>query len=161
MMGLEAAMEIERATPEDAEAIVTVVRRAFTPVAAEYGVDTLPPLADSVATLRGLMATYVVLKAVEGGRVIGSVRGVQRDGTVEVGRLVVDPDAQGRGVGRALTVALEEAFPHATRFELFTGDHPGPAMSLYEHLGYKRYRTEDVGPALRLVYMEKLRPAVG
>ena len=91
------------------------------------------------------------------GRILGSVRGTQRDGTCEVGRLVVLPEAQGRGIGRALTIALEDRFPSAERFELFTGDHEGAALHIYRSLGYVPFRVQPVTGGLRLVYLEKRR----
>jgi GNAT superfamily N-acetyltransferase len=148
-------MEILRAEPADAPAILAIVHAAFGPVAAEYGAETLPPLEETLADLLDDFRTHVVLKAVEGGRIVGSVRGVLFRGTCEVGRLVVDPGFQGRGVGKALAAEIERCFADAERFELFTGHRSGPSLHIYAGLGYVPFRIEPVSDELQLVYLEK------
>jgi ribosomal protein S18 acetylase RimI-like enzyme len=149
-------MEIAPATPADAADIVAVTHAAFRPVARQYGVATLPPLQDTEESVRALMADgALVLKAVVDGRIVGSVRGAMRDGTCEVGRLVVLPEAEGRGIGTALARALEDRFPQASRFELFTGHLSDRSIAIYRRLGYTPFRTERLSDTLSLVYLEK------
>lgn len=152
-------MEIVLADPTDAEEILAVVHAAFRPVAEEYGVPTLPPLRETLDDLSADFRTHVVLKAVEDGRIVGSVRGALRDGTCEIGRLAVTPASQGRGIGAALAKAIEAHFPQAVRFELFTGDRRGPSLHIYERLGYRAFRVVAVSETLRLVYLDKDGPA--
>ena len=79
--------------------------------------------------IRSKIGNYiqVFLKASVGGRIVGSVRAHVREGTCFVGRLIVHPDFQNRGIGTGLLNELErivltrEAFWDAERFELFTG----------------------------------------
>ncbi len=152
-------MEIELAKPEDAEDILALVHTAFSPVAREYGVGTLPPLEETLPDLLGQFRTHTILKAVDGGRIVGSVRGVMWRGTCEVGRLVVDPAFEGRGFGSALARELEARFPDARRFELFTGHRSGRSLHIYAKLGYLPFRLEAVSETLQLVYLEKPGPA--
>ena len=63
----------------------------------------------------------MVLKATEAGRLVGSVRARAANGVCQVGRLIVHPELQGRGVGTMLMRHIEAEFPDATTFELFTG----------------------------------------
>jgi ribosomal protein S18 acetylase RimI-like enzyme len=148
-------MEIKVATPADAEAILEVQKAAFGPVADEYDQATLPPLQESLEDLVRDFRTHTILIALEDGRVVGSVRGTLWRGTCEVGRLVVDPAYQGRGIGKALALEIERHFGNATRFELFTGQHGGPALHIYAQLGYCASRVENVDDKLQLVYLEK------
>jgi ribosomal protein S18 acetylase RimI-like enzyme len=152
-------VRIVRATEEDAEEILALIKRAFTPVGEQYGDMQLPPLAESLDSHRARYDTHVVLKAVDAeGRAIGSIQGELRDdGTCYIGRLVVDPDWQGRGVGRALAEALEDAFPEATCFELFTGHLSEHTLRLYRSLGYEETRRERESDAVTLVWMRKAR----
>ena len=53
--------------------------------------------------------TTLVLRI--GGRLVGAVRGRSEGETWDVGRLMVAPDLQGRGLGRLLLDAIEQAAP--------------------------------------------------
>ena len=152
-------MHIEPASLEDAEEILAVIRAAFTPVAAQYGDPNLPPVAESLQSHRARYADHVVLKAVDDGRIVGSVQGVERPGGVcVVERLVVLPEWQGRGIGRTLTVAIEGRFPDASAFELFTGHRSTETLGLYRSLGYAESRREYVDERLTLVHLRKEAP---
>ena len=64
--------------------------------------------------------TTLVLRS--GGRLVGAVRGRLDGDAWDIGRLMVAPDLQGRGIGRLLLEAIEVAAPdEATGFVLFTG----------------------------------------
>jgi len=150
------AITIREATPADAAAIADLTRRAFAQQAALYDDDSLPPLSDTAETVLGALERGVVLVAEDTtGAVVGSVRGEMRGECCLVGRLVVEPRLQGRGVGRALASALEARFQHAASFEIFTGHRSEPALHLYESLGYERVRTEPVHERLSLVFLSK------
>ncbi|MFA5844185.1 MAG: GNAT family N-acetyltransferase [Coriobacteriia bacterium] len=151
-------MRIERAGPEDAAAVLAVQLLAFGQVALEYSVDDLPPLRETVETVREAILRHVVLKATEDGLVVGAVRGQVSGATCHVGRLVVRPDHEGRGVATALMHALEEAVGDVARLELFTGDRSERALSLYGRLGYREYDRRPAGPGVDLVYLEKRVP---
>jgi GNAT superfamily N-acetyltransferase len=98
----------------------------------------------------------VVLKAVEGSRLVGAVRAKVREGTCLVGRLVVAPDRQGRGVGAALMTAVEaEMAGRATALVLFTGHLSAANLRLYRRLGYTEFRRERVSDHLVLVHLRK------
>lgn len=66
-----------------------------------------------------------ILKAVEEGRIVGSVDGRMDKGHCLVGRLMVHPTQQGRGLGTALMAAIEKEFPQAQAYQLFTGELSG------------------------------------
>ena len=150
---------IVRASLDDAEEVLAVIRRAFGPVAQQYGDPELPPVAETLESHRARYRTNVVLKAVDsGGHIVGTVQGEPRDdGCCYVARLAVDPAHQGRGIGRALTQALEAEFPEAARFELFTGHKSEGSIGLYRSLGYRETKREFVDDTLTLVWMEKTR----
>jgi tRNA (guanine37-N1)-methyltransferase len=69
---------------------------------------------------------------------VGAVRGVLRDGVWHVGRLMVAPDLQGRGLGRRLLAAVEVAAPpEVTSYELFTGAGSKRNQKMYKKAGYR------------------------
>ena len=150
-------METVDARPIDAGAILAVQRLAFAPAAARYGDDRLPPLMETREEIEADIRSQVVLVAVRDGEVIGSVRGVGRDGCVHVGRLVVHPSHQRQGIARGLMLELESRFERQPCFELFTGHLNERGMSLYRQLGYVETQRQRVTDALELVYMRKTR----
>jgi ribosomal protein S18 acetylase RimI-like enzyme len=83
------------------------------------------------------------------------VRAREADGTCHIGRLIVTPELQGRGIGTRLLRAIEARFPGARRFELFTGSRSAANLRLYERLGFRRCREQTLSPAVTLVFMEK------
>jgi GNAT superfamily N-acetyltransferase len=151
-------ISVTPAAPGDSGVLLTVQRRAFGPAAERYGRDDLPPLIETPEQVEADIRDHVVLKAVdpEGG-VVGAVRGELRGECVYVGRLVVDPARQRSGVATRLMVALEECFPDAECFELFTGGMNEPGMGLYMKLGYSESRRERIDERLELVFMRKER----
>ncbi|WUH96287.1 GNAT family N-acetyltransferase [Spirillospora sp. NBC_00431] len=154
----EAAMvAIERAVPEDAGEVLTVQRAAYVTEAQLYGDPFIPPLVESVEQLRKALAgDAVVLKAVLGGRLVGAVRARFSEHTCLVGRLVVVPDLQGRGIGGRLLTALEdEATGRADACVLFTGHLSDANLRLYRRLGYTETHRERVAAHLTHVHMRK------
>jgi ribosomal protein S18 acetylase RimI-like enzyme len=88
---------------------------------------------------------------------VGSVRACETEGLCQIGRLIVHPQLQGRGVGTLLMRRIESEFPQARAFELFTGNRSEGNLRLYERLGYRRSREKVLSPAVTLVFLEKLR----
>jgi ribosomal protein S18 acetylase RimI-like enzyme len=150
-------MEIVDARPQDAEAILAVQRLAFAPAAIRYDDDELPPLVETADDIAEDIRSQTVLVAVDDGNVVGSVRGVEREACVYVGRLVVDPSVQRQGIARRLMLELEDRFEAAQCFDLFTGNMNEPGMGLYRQLGYVETERRPVKGILELVYMRKTR----
>jgi len=148
---------IDVAAPEDADEILALIKRAFTPVSEQYGDATLPPLVETPGHFRSRFANEVVLKAILDDQIVGAVIGVLDGDVCRVGRLVVEPGFQRRGIGRALATRIERHFPDASAFELFTGDRSAETLALYESLDYREVRREQVHDRLSLVYLEKRR----
>jgi GNAT superfamily N-acetyltransferase len=148
---------IARAEPDDAAAILELQKLAYQSEARLYDDWTLPPLTQTLDSMRGELAASCVLKALEGDTLVGSVRAREAQGTCHVGRLVVLPPSQGRGLGTRLMRSIENEFPHVERFELFTGSRSEANIRLYERLGYQRSREQRLSPAVTLVYLEKRR----
>ena len=79
---------------------------------------------------------------------------VIREMETQHAKLMVLPEKQGRGIGTQLLVAIEKSCPKP-RYELFTSNISIRNLKLYEGLGYRRFREEQVTPELKFVYMEK------
>jgi GNAT superfamily N-acetyltransferase len=148
-------VSIVQASPEDAEDILSLQRAAYRSEAILNDDWTIPPLTQTLPEVQAEFETRVFLKAVCGDRIVGSVRAFLSAGTCRVGRLIVHPDCRGKGIGTSLMERIEAVFSRAERFELFTGAKSIDNIRLYQRLGYRKYREEDLSSRVRLVFMEK------
>ncbi|MEN6426820.1 MAG: GNAT family N-acetyltransferase [Phycisphaerales bacterium] len=149
-------MTIVQATVADAPAILHLQRLAYQSEARIYNDYDIPPLTQSAAEIEVEFADHIFLKAITDDQiVVGSVRACERGGTCFIGRLIVHPDHQGRGIGAALIREIESRFRHVERFELFTGHKSERNIRFYQRLGYTTFREDRVTDALRFVFMQK------
>lgn len=83
----------------------------------------------------------VVLVAEDADRIVGYAAGeVHEDGEGFIDFVAVEPEAQGRGVGQRLVVALTRQLVERStngRVCLTVQDHRTPARALYERLGFR------------------------
>jgi len=114
-------------------------------------------LLQTLEEIRKDFENQVLLKATFDGKIIGSVRAFVREGTCYIGRLIVHPDFQNKGIGKELMSGIEETFKEARRFELFTGHKSEKNLYLYQKLGYKIFKTVKANDRLNIVYFEKVR----
>ena len=89
----------------------------------------------------------------DGGRIIGSVRAFESNGSVEVGKLMVHPDYRRRGIAASLLLEVEKYFPDK-RLELFTSTKSLCNITLYESVGYRQFKITH-GGTLDFVHLEK------
>ena len=149
-------MIVQPAEPVDAAEILELQKLAYHSEAAIYNEYGIPPLTQTLDQMRADLARQTCLKVTIDGRIVGSVRAHLIDGTCFVGRLIVHPSLQNRGIGTRLMNEIEHAFSHAARFELFTGHLSERNLHLYRKLGYRPCRQERISDALTLVYLEKV-----
>jgi ribosomal protein S18 acetylase RimI-like enzyme len=148
-------IDIRDASEADAAEILEIQRLAFHGQAVLYHDFTLPPLTQTLEELVRDFGTYAFLKAVRGGAIVGSVRCRTEGDSCLISRLIVRPDHQNRGIGKALMRAVEEKFPGARRYELFTGHLSAGNLALYEKLGYREFRRKPQSDKVMLICMEK------
>jgi ribosomal protein S18 acetylase RimI-like enzyme len=148
-------MIVEEAGIEDAEEILALQKEAYASEGELYDDYTLPPLVQTLEEIRADFDRQLFLKAVEEGRIIGSVRAHEEGGTCFVGRLIVSPDRQDMGIGTGLMDEIEGRFPEASRFELFTGHRSEKALHIYIKRGYGVCRIRPAHDRLTIVFLEK------
>lgn len=146
--------DVVRAELTDAQAILRLQKLAYQSEARLYGDWSIPPLTQTLEDLRREFDHKTVLKVQRDGVIVGSVRAALRNGVCEIGRLIVHPDHQRQSIGTHLMQAIEAAFPHASRYALFTGARSVGNVRLYGRLGYEAMRTERLSPSVALIYME-------
>ena len=161
-MTLPETLTIVPAHLDDAPAILAMQRVAFEPEARACQTREIPPLQETVDGIREHIRTATVLKAMDGDRLLGSIRGVVTGGTCLIRVLMVAPDAQGRGLGATLLKAIEDAHPQVERFELTTNMVMVGNVRFYLRHGYEVVEQVQFAPTIRLAFMRKvpLQPAV-
>ena len=145
MPGSVAAVEV-RPVRDDAELEQALMLRERV-FCGEQGVD---PAADR----DGMDGEAMQFVAVEDGRVLGTCRVLIRDGVARLGRMAVEPDARGRGIGALL---LEEAERGAAgagvgRVRLHA---QARAVPLYARRGYEQVGDPFVEEGIDHVTMER------
>jgi len=151
-----AATIIAAAGLADAPALLALQKLAFEPEARACGTREIPPLQETVAGIEAHIRTATVLKATDGGRLVGAIRGIVTDGSCLIRVLVVAPDQQGRGLGARLLRAIEDAHPQAVRFELTTNMIMVGNVRFYLRNGYEVVEQVQHAPAIRLAFMRKI-----
>lgn len=161
MVGVRKYMDVKivQACIDDAPDILELQKIAYQKEAILYNDWTIPPLSQTLSEIRAEFKNSVFLKALWGNRIVGSVRALVDSDTCtcKVGRLIVHPDFQGKGIGSLLMKNIEASFPNVKRFELFTGTKSVDNIRLYQKLGYKDYRQNNLSQKVRIVFMEKLQ----
>jgi len=148
---------ISRSGREDAKAILDLQKLAYQSEAQFYNDFTIPPLVQTLEHLEAEYQTHVILKTVMNGVIIGSVRAYDENGTCHIGRLIVHPAHQNKGIGRQLMSRIEEEFGHCMRFELFTGSKSTKNIAYYRKLGYQIFRYERLNDSVEFAFLEKNR----
>lgn len=143
------------ATRDDAATILGLQKLAYESEARLYNDWSIPPLTQTLDALMAECAQSTVFKAMIGHDIVGSVRAKRSGGTCEIGRLIVHPQLQRRGIGSQLLRYAEQQFSDASRFELFTGSRSEANIRLYERHGYAVFKTLRLSDTVTLVFMEK------
>src|SRR6478735_12519997 len=131
-------VEIRPATPADAGELHVLQLACWVQVQQENPGVHVAALHETPADVRAWLDTHTVLVARSGGRLIGSVRGIMHEDVWDIGRLMVAPDLEGRGLGRELLGRMEAlAPPAATAYWLFTGEKSERNLRMYKKAGYR------------------------
>jgi tRNA (guanine37-N1)-methyltransferase len=131
-------VEVRAVSPGDAGELLTLQRACWVQETWTNPGLRIDALEESLEDVRAWIREGTTLTARSAGRLVGAVRGRLRDRTWDVGRLMVAPDLQGRGVGRRLLARIEElAPPGVDELELFTGAGSARNQRMYRRAGYR------------------------
>lgn len=146
---------IIRATVLDASEILSLQKLAYLSEAELYGNYDIEPLKQSIRDIEKAFEDHLVLKYIYNGTIVGSVKAYETEGTCYIGKLMVRPDFQNRGIGKNLMKEVEQLFT-GCRYELFTGSKSTKNISFYEKLGYKGYKKQKLDREETIfLFMEK------
>lgn len=147
-------MTVLKAGQDDLQEILDLQYLAYQSEAALFGNKDIPPLKETIEELTEEFNKGTILKLVEDGKIIGSVRGYEKNGTAYIGKLMVHPDHRCKGYGTLLLNEIEKCFPDC-RFELFTSTRSEDNIRLYQKLGYMIFDRKKITDELVFVYLEK------
>ena len=150
-----AMMIITKANQHDLPLILELQYLAYQSEAKQFNDSNIPPLKQTLQDVQAEYQKGIVLKALDKDKtIIGSVRAYKENGTVYVGKLIVHPAWQRKGIGTKLLLELECEYPNQ-RYELFTSTRSSNNIRLYERLGYKKFKEKVITDELHFVYLEK------
>ena len=151
-------LDVRPAVPADAGELYTLQRACWLQeMEANPGVE-IPALRESLDDVRRWLGEWTVrvVREPSSGRLVGAVRGrVDRHGEWDIGRIMVAPDLQGRGLGRALLELVEALAPaDVTTYVLFTGAGSADNLRMYKKAGF-RLRPDRKAPPGAVVLTKK------
>lgn len=116
------------------------------------GYDDIPPLHDTVDTIRSSEEVFVGFFI--GRELAGFVSYESEDDAVDICRMVVHPDYFRRGIAkRLLAYVLDEAAVRK-KVTVSTGALNEPAKSLYRGFGFALAKELEVAPGVTLAFFE-------
>lgn len=148
-------MIILPACESDLPQILALQKAAFESEARLVENWDIPPLTQTLENLAEEWRTGIILKALDGQTLTGTVRARIAEGTAHIGRLAVLPQWQGRGYGSALMTAILSA-AKATRYKLFTSAKSERNLRLYVKFGFVPYKKAQTANGVELVWLEKV-----
>ena len=131
-------IKISEATVSDSAEILKLQRAAFISEAELYNDFNLEPLTQTLNSLEEDFKNYLFLKAEYQNEIVGSVKARETGEFCWIGRLMVAPEFQNRGIGRKLMTEIERAFPKTKLYLLATGCRSVKNIKLYGSIGYKK-----------------------
>jgi tRNA (guanine37-N1)-methyltransferase len=146
----------------DAGELLTLQRACWLQEAlANDSLTDIPAIHESLAEVQEWMTTWSTWVVRSEGRLVGAVRGRLEDSPAgpvwDIGRIMVAPDLQGRGLGRQLLEHIQAvAAPEATAYVLFTGARSTDNIRMYKKAGFS-VRTDLEAPPLAVMLTKPRR----
>ncbi len=135
--GLE-RLEVRRAEPGDAAELLTLQRACWAGATPRDDARLASPLAESLDDVRAGIGAWTTWVVRSHGRLVASVRGGLVGTDWQIGRAMVAPDLQGRGVGRWLVEMAEGAAPdEAERCTVVACDPSKDGLRCLRRAGYR------------------------
>jgi tRNA (guanine37-N1)-methyltransferase len=143
-------LDIRLVEPGDVGELFTLQRACWVQEQQANPDVPIPALAEELGDVEHWAGRDTVIVVRSAGRLVGAVRARATGDTWDIGRLMVAPDLQGRGLGRVLLEQIESLAPPETQvFELFTGAGSVRNQKMYRKAGYRQHGGAEAG-AVRL-----------
>ena len=149
-------MKIIKAALEDLPIILKLQKLAYISEAKIHNNYSIQPLVQTLEEVEKEFEKCIILKLLdEQQKIIGSIRAYEENNRVYIGKLIVHPDYQNKGLGSSLLKTIEEMYPNKS-FELFTSSKSDKNLWLYKKNGYRKYKRQSTPDGMEFVYLEKL-----
>ena len=148
-------MVIEKAQFCDLHNILSLQKLAFQSEAKLFNDYSIAPLTQSLESIEEDFNNNLYLKAVCDGKILGSVRAFEKQNVCYIGRLIVHPEHQNKGIGKSLMYHIEELFNGCKTYSLFTAKRVPRNLHFYDKLGYSIVEEEKVDENLTFVFYNK------
>ena len=130
---------LSRATAADAAELLVLQRCCWVAEAIANDMLDIAALHETLDDVRAWISEWSTWCVRVNGRLVGAVRARRDDTAWEIGRLMVAPDCEGRGLGRWLLRYAEHQAPaDVATMALFTGARSVRNIAMYERAGYQR-----------------------
>ena len=137
---------------KNAEKLLEIQIPSYKVEAEIIGYDDIPPLKDTVKTLKQCGETFFGYYINEELCAAISVKVI--DNEVDIHRLIVHPDHFRKGIALKLLTFIERQFDTMT-ITVATGSKNKPAITLYKKNGFRITKEVQVNEHLSLTYFEK------
>ncbi|CAM4383514.1 MULTISPECIES: GNAT family N-acetyltransferase [Saccharibacillus] len=137
------------------EALFRLQTTAYRLEAKRIGFDEIPPLADTVDSLKRSSDTFYGYMT-EAGELVGAIA-VEEEypGELTLTRMMVDPNFFRQGIATKLIRYIFAHYPDFKTYIVSTGSMNEPAMRLYQSFGFVPFRKEYVAPGVELTTMRR------
>ncbi|TWP35567.1 tRNA (guanosine(37)-N1)-methyltransferase TrmD [Leekyejoonella antrihumi] len=126
------------AVPADAGELLTLTHACWLKEGIANDTLDIPAMRETLDTMSQSLQDWQTYAVRSGGRLIGSVRGRLVGTDWHIGRLMVAPDLQGRGLGRMLLEHIQAVAPAgATAYTLVTGAASTGNHRFYRKAGFR------------------------
>jgi GNAT superfamily N-acetyltransferase len=149
--------QLDLRDPAVLDALLTLQHAAYQVEARLIGSHNIPPLTQSRDDLAADGLLYLGLQS--GGRLLAAIAISDSPEEVDIHKLMVDPPAHRRGLGRALLAAVLDRAGPSRRVIVQTAAANQPAIALYESRGFRIVRCWNAPDGLPLVGLSRAATA--
>lgn len=150
-------MKIKRAGLNDLPEILELQKKCYIEVGKRYNDFNILPLTQTLKDIENEFSKSIFFKVEEEGLIVGSIRGYKENNSCFIGRLIVKPEFQNKGIGTSLLKEIEGHFEDVPRYELFTGNEDVKNLYLYKKNNYVEFKSVSVNNQLTMVFLEKIK----
>lgn len=148
-------IKISEAKIDDLPIILALQKKCYVSEAELYNDFTIQPLQQDLESITQEFENGIILKAILDNQIIGSIRAYSEKNTCFIGKLIVHPEFQNKGIGKLLMKLIEIKFATCNKFELFTGAKSEKNLYIYKKQGYKEFKQIKINESVRLIYLQK------